>query len=61
MKKVVFSLAALALVSVSSLTASAANVVSGSNPHPQVVSGSNPHPQSFFAGVYTAVLSFFGM
>ena len=76
MKKSALSLAALVLVSASSLSALAQSstmgpdavsgsnprpqAVSGSNPRPQAVSGSNPRPQGVVEVAYTAILAFFG-
>ncbi len=66
MKKSVLSLAALALISASSFTASAQSTmgpdaVSGCMPRPQAVSGCMPRPQSVFGGIYSAVVAFFGL
>ena len=67
MKKQFLS-AALALVSIAAVSGSAAQAqgitsqgVRGSDPRPQGVRGSDPRPQGIFNGVYTAILSFFGM
>lgn len=72
MKKFSLSFAAVVVLCASSFTASAqvrSMAVSGTNPRPQAVSGTNPRPQavsgtnprpSFFGGVYSALLAYFG-
>ncbi len=65
MKKSALSLAALVLVSASSLSASAqsptmgANAIGGCNPRPQAIGGCNPRPQGVIGGVYALVMQFF--
>jgi hypothetical protein len=64
MKKSIYTLIAIAALSVSTLAGSAQastpQVMGGSNPRPQVMGGSNPRPQSAVATIYTAVLAYFG-
>ncbi len=67
MKKAVYTLAALAILSASTATLSAQGLVSptaysGSDPRPQsfAYSGSDPRPQSFIVTAYTVLLGFMG-
>ncbi len=63
MKKSVLSLAAIVVLSASTLTASAqmtSQARSGSDPRPQARSGSDPRPQSVAGTIYTTVLAYFG-
>ncbi len=61
MKKPVFTLAAIVVLSASTLTASAA--MGGSAPRPQAMGGSAPRPQavgSFGGGMLSAIIMYFG-
>ena len=67
MKKAVYTLAALAILSASTVSLSAQGTptpkaFSGSNPLPLsfAFSGSNPLPQSFIVTAYTVLLGYMG-
>jgi hypothetical protein len=65
MKTTVSSLAAIALLSALTLTASAQQALGGSDPRPQAQSqalgGSDPRPQIAMGDVVTGILMYFGM
>lgn len=58
MKKSILTLAAVVVLSASTLPALAS--VGGANPRPQAVGGANPRPIDFMDGAYAAVVALFG-
>ncbi len=58
MKKSIFTLAAVVVLSASTLPASAS--IGGANPRPQAIGGANPRPADFLDGAYAAVVALFG-
>ncbi len=59
MKKSKLTVAALVLVSVSTLSPLAFAAPSSTNPDPQHVMGCIPRPQAILAGIYIAITQFF--
>lgn len=58
MKKSILTLAAVVVLSVSTLPASAS--IGGANPRPQSIGGANPRPVDVIDGAYAAVVALFG-
>lgn len=65
MKKSVYTLAVIIVLSASTFTASAREMTSqvrgGSDPRPQVRGGSDPRPQSVVGTIYSTVLACLGL